>query len=598
LSSRKLDLSRKELNMESEGEKPPREGRDRKITAKVETTAQAYLELLSLRGIEYFFGNAGTDFASIVDAFASRIEHGKEFPRPVTVPHEIPLISMAHGYYLATGRPQVVMVHVGIGTANGLGALIHAHRARIPILVSAGRTPITEEGSPASRNVFIHWGQECFDQAGMVREYVKWDYELRTPSQLEAVVDRALTMAMTEPRGPVYLMLPREVLASRLEVAEFQAQPRYDLPTFSPDPNKVQEVADLLIKAEFPLIITASAGRSPAAVQALMDLAEDMGIGVISFNPEYMNLPTGHPCHLGFVPDASLSKADVILVVDCDVPWYPSRVQPRSSAVVVQVGIDPLYSRYPIRGYPSDITLQGEPARVLSEIGKATAHHQDTDDHLATRRRTVRQMHDDMLKGRQERVRKAAHDKPIDFQWMSHNVSQILTDDTVVVNERDNSMHPFTNQLPGSYFSTPHAGYLGWGLGAALGIKLARPDGTVIATVGDGCYLFSVPSACHFVSRAYELPILVIVYNNGCYQAVKGATRALHPDGWAVRTGQFPLSELQPTADFEKICEAFGGYGERVESPDQIQPALKRALEAVRRERRQALLNVICKHPS
>jgi acetolactate synthase-1/2/3 large subunit len=207
-------------------------------------------------------------------------------------------------------------------------------------------------------------------------------------------------------------------------------------------------------------------------------------------------------------------------------------------------------------------------------------------------------MHDDMLKGRQERVRKAAHDKPIDFQWMSHNVSQILTDDTVVVNERDNSMHPFTNQLPGSYFSTPHAGYLGWGLGAALGIKLARPDRTVIATVGDGCYLFSVPSACHFVSRAYELPILVIVYNNGCYQAVKGATRALHPDGWAVRTGQFPLSELQPTADFEKICEAFGGYGERVESPDQIQPALKRALEAVRRERRQALLNVICKHPS
>ncbi len=569
-----------------------------KVRVEVENTAQAYLELLSLRGIECFFANAGTDFASIVDGFARRLEQGREFPRPVTVPHEIPLISMAHGYYLATGRPQAAMVHVGIGTANGLGALIHAHRARIPILLSAGRTPITEEGSPASRNVFIHWGQECFDQAGMLREYVKWDYELRTPSQLEAVVDRAMAMAMTEPRGPVYLMLPREVLASPMEQVEFHARPRYDLPTFRPDLAKVQEVADLLIKARFPLIITSSAGRSPEAVQALMNLAEGLGIGVISFNPEYMNLPTGHLCHLGFLPDTHLPEADVILVVDCDVPWYPSRAKPKDSAVIIQAGIDPLYSRYPVRGFPSDLTVQGEPAAVLSEITRVVARHRGRDEpRLAARRRTLGQLHDHMVEGWHEAAREAAHDRPIDFQWVSYNVNRILTDDTVVVNERDNNMHPYTNQHPGSYFCTPHAGYLGWGFGAALGIKLARPDRTVIATVGDGCYLFSVPSACHFVSRGYGLPILTIVYNNQCYQAVKGATSALHPDGWAVRSGRFPLSELQPTAAFEKICEAFGGYGEKVEDPDEVEPALERALHAVRQERRQALVNVICKHP-
>jgi acetolactate synthase-1/2/3 large subunit len=589
--------------MDSQGERPVRRGRTKsrrvkKVRAQVETVAQAYLELLSLRGIEYFFANAGTDFASIVDAFARRLEQGKEFPRPVMVPHEIPLISMAHGYYLATGRPQVAMVHVGIGTANGLGALIHAYRARVPILLSAGRTPITEDGGPGSRDVFIHWGQECFDQAGMLREYVKWDYELRTSSQLEAVVDRALAMAMTEPRGPVYLMLPREVLASPLGEVEFHAQPRYDLPTFHPDLAKIQEVADLLIRAQFPLIITSSAGRSPAAVRALMDLAEDMGIGVISFNPEYMNFPTGHSCHLGFLPDAHVTKADVILVVDCDVPWYPSRVKPKDSAIVIQVGIDPLYSRYPVRGFPSDLTLQGEPAFVLSEIIRATAHHQGRDEaRVAARKRALQEIHDDAVRGWQEGARNAAYDKPIDFQWVSYNVNRILTDDTVVVNEWDNGMHPHTNQLPGSYFCTPHAGYLGWGFGAALGAKLACPDRTVVATVGDGCYLFSVPTACHFISKAYQVPILIIIYNNECYEAVKGATRALHPEGWAVRTGRYPLSELQPTGDYEKICEAFGGYGERVETPEQVEPALKRALYAVRQEKRQALLNVICKHP-
>jgi acetolactate synthase-1/2/3 large subunit len=181
--------------------------------------------------------------------------------------------------------------------------------------------------------------------------------------------------------------------------------------------------------------------------------------------------------------------------------------------------------------------------------------------------------------------------------WVSHNVNRILGDDTVVVNEYDNAMKQQVNHRAGKYFGMPHAGYLGWGFGAALGIKLASPDKTVIATVGDGSYMFAVPSACHFVSRAYQLPILIIVYNNQGWHAVKRATSAVHPDGWAMRTNRYALSDLQPTAQFEKICEAFGGYGERVESPEQVGPALDRALHAVQNEKRQALLNVICKHP-
>jgi len=216
-----------------------RTAKESKITVEVENVAQAYLELLSLRGIDYFFANSGTDFASIEDAFARRLAEGRKSPRPLAIPHEAVLASMAYGYYQVTGRPQVAMVYVGVGTANGLGVLIAANRGRIPILFSAGRTPITEEGNPASRNRYIHWGQEYFDQAGMLREFVKWDYELRRPEQLEPVVDRAITMAMAEPKGPVYLVLPREILAAPMRQAEFHASPRHDLPTFFPDPAKL-----------------------------------------------------------------------------------------------------------------------------------------------------------------------------------------------------------------------------------------------------------------------------------------------------------------------------------------------------------------------
>ena len=562
------------------------------------TVAEAYLELLSIRGIEYFFANPGTDFASIVEAFVLRQEQGKDRPRPLTVPHEIPLVSMAHGYYLATGRPQVAMVHVNVGTANGLGALMASSRGRVPILFSAGRTPIMEEGDPAARSGYIHWGQESFDQATIVREYVKWDYELRTPSQLETVIDRSLTIAMTDPKGPTYLTLPREVMAAQMESARFNKYHRYDLPTFSPDPEKIRQAADLIIKADFPLIITSSLGRSFEAVKALVDLAETGAVGVVSAFPEYMNFPPEHPCHQGFISEPILSKADVILVIDSDVPWHPNRGKPADTATIIQAGIDPFYSNYPVRGFPSDLTLHGNPALVLSELCMALGGHQARDqEKISSRIKDFKKRHDEIVKSWDESVLKSSGKSPLEFPWVSHHVSKIIDSETIIVDEAIAGMLNRSTNQPGGYFGSPHAGYLGWCLGAALGVKLGKPDKTVIAAVGDGSYMFGVPSACHFVSNAYQLPVLFIVYNNQCYRAVKWATKELYPDGLAARKNHYPMSDLQPIADYEKICEAFGGYGERVESPDQVGPALERALYAVKHENRQALLNMICKHP-
>ncbi len=187
--------------------------------------------------------------------------------------------------------------------------------------------------------------------------------------------------------------------------------------------------------------------------------------------------------------------------------------------------------------------------------------------------------------------------KPIDPIWVSACINQVKDAETILINEYDLLPTQVDLEKPGSFFGSSSASALGWGVGAALGAKLASPEKTIIATVGDGSYLFSVPTTCHFVSRAYTLPILVVVFNNQCWNAVRRSTQGLHPDGWAVKNNHFPLTELTPPPAYEMICEANGGYGERVEDPGDLIPALQRALQVVREEQRQALLNVVCKHP-
>src|SRR5438094_62307 len=194
--------------------------------AQVESTADAYVELLAARGVDYFFGNGGTDFGPIVDAFAKRISLEQPVPAPITCPHEITAVAMAHGYAMITGRPQAVMVHTIAGTANAVGGLINASRTQLPMLFTAGRTPTTESGLKGSRSSAIHWAQESFDQGAMVREWGQWDYELRPGVDLEGIVDRALAITQSEPHGPVYLTLPREILAEERESITYAEEPR------------------------------------------------------------------------------------------------------------------------------------------------------------------------------------------------------------------------------------------------------------------------------------------------------------------------------------------------------------------------------------
>jgi acetolactate synthase-1/2/3 large subunit len=256
--------------------------------------------------------------------------------------------------------------------------------------------------------------------------------------------------------------------------------------------------------------------------------------------------------------------------------------------------VDPFFTRYPMRSYPCDVPIAAEPAAALPLLAQAVAKRARPAA-VAARRARLEAAHRAARAEAAAAVRAEATRVPIGFRWAAHCLGEVLDRDTVVVNEYPLDLRHVGFSRPGSYFGSSHAGGLGWGLGAALGVKLGAPDRTVIAAVGDGAYFFAVPTACHYAAQMHGLPILTVVFNNSSWDAVKVAALGVHPAGWAAATGRVPLSDLTPSPRFEEVVRAFGGHGERVEQPDALPGALQRALRVVREERRQALLNVVCR---
>ena len=567
---------------------------NKSVTVQVETVGQAYLEVLRARGIKYFFGNSGTDFGPIIDGLARFGAEKKIHPTPITVPHEFVAVSMAQGYAMITGEPQVVMVHVIVGTGNASAAVMNASRLNVPMLFSAGRTPLTEEGSRGSRSNFIHWGQESFDQGSLLREFTRWDYELRNGDQVETVVDRALEMALGTPQGPVYLTLPREVLAQKMESITIHPNRKAQAEALQPSPASIKRTTELLRGAVNPLIITGRLGSDPTAVSAMVKFAEAVVAPVVTPASPFVSMPNTHDFYLGVSSTPYVKDADVIVVVESDVPWYPQQAKPSENAKVIQIARDPNYGGIPIRNFPKDISIGGDPKLALELLAQELRSGPRDEKVLAERGNEIRAKH---KKYRQELIQKAEHggsQRPISHAWLAYCVDQVRDADTVVLSDHGVGSEVLNLSEPASYFGGSPAGGLGWGIGGGLGMKLAHPEKTFIVTAGDGTYMFNNPTACHFVSEAYDLPLLTIICNNAIWHSTKAATQQVLPDGWAVSTGNFPLTALAPSPRYEKVVEAHGGYGEMVDDPQEVLPALKRALKVVKEEKRQAVLNVIC----
>jgi acetolactate synthase-1/2/3 large subunit len=562
--------------------------------ASKDMSAEAYLGRLGERGIEYVFANAGTDFAPIVEALSRPSGRARKYPRFITVPHENVAMAMAHGYYRTCGKPAAVMVHVTVGTANAMNGLINASRDNIPLLLAAGRTPLTETGHISSRNRSIHWGQESFDQGGMVREYVKWDYELRGGQPVDAVVDRALDIAMTEPRGPVYLTLPREVLTDRA------VAPRRDtvrpLGALAPEPAwaAIEEAAGLIAKAEFPLIITSSVGRNPAAIDELAALAEEFALPVVQSEARDFNLPTNHSMHVGFEPATFLAKADVVIVLESAVPWIPRLHGPRRDAKIIHMSGDPLASRFPFREIEADLLVAGDARAALAMLRQCLGEAVKAAKNASAdgRRKAIAAAREDIAARRKKLIETVKDQTPVHPAWLAHCINQVKSENAIVVSELGVPVAQLNLTKPRSFMGSLLSGGLGFGMGAALGAKLAAPEREVIVTVGDGSYMFGNPIPYHYVGRAENLPTLTIVANNHMWGAVRQATLDVFPEGAAAKANVMPITQLNPSPDFEKVIATCGGRGERVDAPGDLLPALQRSFEALRGGT-PAMLNVI-----
>jgi acetolactate synthase I/II/III large subunit len=311
---------------------------------------------------------------------------------------------------------------------------------------------------------------------------------------------------------------------------------------------------------------------------------------VVHYRPRYLALSTEHPMQCGWDPHLLLKEADVVLVVDCDVPWIPKEGTPKPDAKIIHIGPDPLFARYPLRGFRTDIALTGAVAPTLQALWRSAQKHAVSPAKIEERRKAV------MKLSSETRTKARAGFEPmpasITGKWLSACMNRLLDKDTILVNEYPTVLEEMVIREPGHYFGNASAGGLGWGMGAALGAKLASPGKTVICAIGDGAYMFGNPTAAHYVSEAMRLPVLFVIANNARWAAVHRSTLSTYPKGHAAAAKQPPFATLEPSPRFEHVIQASGGHGERVSDPKQLMPALERALKIVKEEKRQALLNV------
>ena len=558
------------------------------------STAHFLLEALVDLGIDYVFANLGTDHVSLIEEIARWDSEGRPHPEVILCPHEVVAVHMAMGYALTTGRGQAVFVHVDAGTANAAMAIQNAFRYRLPVLLFAGRAPFTLHGElPGGRDTYVHFVQDSFDQASVIRPYVKWEYTLPSGVIVKEALARAAAFMHSDPPGPVYMMLPRETLA---ETWDGEAMPAYlparygSVKAGGIEPERARTIADALMKAENPIALTAYLGRSAEAVSVLERLALVCGVRVAEFNPVTMNICQDSPCFAGSDPAALMTGADLGLLIDIDVPFIPQMLKSADRISWIQIDVDALKADIPMWGFATDLRIQGDSAVILRQVLDIVVACGD-DAYLRKVRDRIASWQPAREAAKARRISAAAQKGAtgaINSAFLFARLQAHLAEDDIVVNEAVRNAPVLQQQLrrtrPMTYVGLAGGG-LGFSGGMALGLKLANPSRRVVQIVGDGAYHFAAPDSVYAVSQQYQLPILTVILDNNGWQAVKASVQRVYPDGAAQRTDAF-LSRLGTGRQGEQrrladIACAFGAYGERVGDPDELDAAIERCLAAL-----------------
>jgi acetolactate synthase-1/2/3 large subunit len=553
------------------------------------TTSNDLLQGLVDLGIEYLFCNLGTDHAPLIEEMAHWREQGRAFPKLILCPHENTAVHMAGGYAVATGRGQAVLVHVDAGTANAAMGLHNLCRTRIPVLLIAGRAPMsTFDSATGGRDTYVHFIQEPFDQASVVRPYVKWEYNLAWPSMAHEVISRAGAVMQSDPTGPVYLTLPREVLAAPVDAQSLGAyghQNHLPVKAQGADAKAIQQIAAKLMSSENPMLVTAYAGRNHAAPALIEKLASVCGMRVCEFNSIYLNIRRNSPFFAGYNPAALTEQADFGLMVDVDVPWIPKTTRVNPHAYWAQLDVDAIKRDIPMWSFPLNARIEGDSVRLLTQLIECIEETATPSfKAMAIQRSLIIQAEHEKNQQRAAAMAKEPGKvNAINPHFLCAAIGLQIRSEDVILNEAiRNTMAVFEQiprELPGTLMGLSGGG-LGFSAGTALGIKLAQTQSRVIHFVGDGSFYFSNPSSVYAVARQYNLPILTVLLDNGGWSAVKESTLRMYPHGEAKSTNQF-ASDLGYGTDFAAIAEAAGAHGERLVDPSQTEAAIERCLAAL-----------------
>jgi acetolactate synthase I/II/III large subunit len=554
----------------------------RTFAIDTDAPAEAILAALKLNGVDRIWFVSGSEIGVLQEGSAKHRVLGRPAPAIMTMTHENAALAAACGDTIVTGSASAAAFHVEAGLLNAGGAIHNADRGNHPVLIISGYPPSAEPGSvPGSRNARIQWYQQIPDQGEIVRQYMRWDHKLAPYDNAGAVVSRALQVMLSDPQGPAYLALPREVSMGSQEGNGFpllsQLRP---VRAPAPDRSQIRLAATWLIEAAEPVISVSRIGRDPAATGALVQVAELLGARVLADMHHGLAFPGTHPLQRGVPAIAPMpSDADCILVIDSLVPWMPGQFDPSPDTRIIRIAKDPVHRMTPVYQFPADLPIAADPGAavgmLLDEVRAQLTGVREAqiagrrDRHIAE----GRARRADLL-SRAERDRAAGVISPL---YLSHRLGAL--DPEVVIAHELVEGALFDRDRPGTLVG-PGGTSIGFVAPMAVGMKAAAPGRPIVAAVGDGSWMFSNPQVCTWASAFHHAPVLFVVSNNRGYRTGTQEVLRAFPDGYAKRTGDLTGGWFDPTPRYAAEAAASGHFGEKVTEPDDLDAALDRGLKA------------------
>ena len=544
------------------------------------------VELFQNHGIEYIFCSRGSEWVSVWENLARRYGHGDNRIKYINCRDEILAVSAALGYAKYSQKTSALLFHGNVGPLHGAMAMRAALLVHAPMIILSGYT--SDYGDyEGNKSWETHWLSHLSDIGGsatLMKPYVKWSNTVTSKKTLVDSINRGFQIANTSPRGPVFLAVPRELMAEHLVDAEYSSSVNISVRT-QPVYDDLTAIARQLAGSKQPVILTEYAGDNQEAIERLVELAELLSIPVFeSFKPVFANFPKSHPLYQGNNAREALDRADIILVVGATTPWFPPSAYPKNDARVIVIDEDPSRLLLPYHGYKSDFSIAGDIAQSLTRLIDAV---RDCKEDVANsssiyreRMERYKSEHDRMVEQLTVEAQAEKSGKQISSRWFHYLANKALPANAIHIVETITHSHRLYQYLTASTkFYRCSDGGLGGGMGIAIGAKIAAPDDPVIYFVGDGSFNYGPVLAGLGLCQEYQIPIMTIVLNNGGYAAMKASYRSQFPSGWAVTHGSYLGVDILPQPDYVKIAQAFDLYAEKIEAPDTIEPALERALQ-------------------